>query len=93
MVELERSTIQERTALGRATVAKDDKWTCGRIPFGYTVESGHLVEHPAQAGIVRSISANIAAVSSLITQCNRLTKATGFTWASPLPLQERHLRP
>jgi DNA invertase Pin-like site-specific DNA recombinase len=80
MPELELSTILERTALGRAKVAKDGKWTGGRIPFGYTVEGGHLVEHPAQAGIVRSIFANIAAVSSLVTQCKRLTEAAGKRW-------------
>src|SRR5262249_54093084 len=44
IAELERSTIAERTAMGRDRVARDGRWTGGVVPFGYDLDAeGYLV--------------------------------------------------
>jgi DNA invertase Pin-like site-specific DNA recombinase len=60
MAELERNTILERTAIGRARIAKAGRWTGGRAPFGYALVDGCLVEHPENAAVVRDIWTRVA---------------------------------
>jgi site-specific DNA recombinase len=80
MAELEKSTIVERTALGKQRVAREGKWVAGTIPLGYEVEDGHLVpsqhivDHAecTEAELVRGIFERIAAGSSLIEEATRL---------------------
>src|SRR3954463_1245266 len=44
LAELEKSTISERTSLGRDRVTARGKWTGGPIPFGYDLDDkGHLI--------------------------------------------------
>lgn len=44
VAELERGTIMERTALGRARVAAQGRWTGGPVPYGFLLNAeGHLI--------------------------------------------------
>lgn len=43
MAELERSTIAERTAGGRARAIRAGRWTQGPIPFGYDLDADHML--------------------------------------------------
>lgn len=53
---LERDTIIERTSLGKDRAARNGKWTGGKPPFGYKVNSGGFLEvDEEQARIVRLI--------------------------------------
>ncbi|MDH7578747.1 MAG: recombinase family protein [Bacillota bacterium] len=53
---LERDTILERTSLGKDRAARNGKWTGGKPPYGYKVNSeGFLEIDEKQAKIVRLI--------------------------------------
>ena len=56
------------------------KFTGARIPFVYTVVDGYLAKHPQNASTVRGIFTNVAAGSTLMAECRRLTEATGRRW-------------
>ena len=81
LAELERSTIAERTILGRDRVAKDGKWISGPVPFGYDVDkerflvpSARMVDglDTTEAQVVRSLFERIAAGSTSGAEARRL---------------------
>lgn len=55
-------------------MAKNGQHTGGKPPLGYTVESGKLVEHPAEAAIVRRIFAEYASGMSYKTIIDGLNR-------------------
>jgi site-specific DNA recombinase len=78
--ELEKSTIAERTGLGRQRKAREGKWS-GVIPLGYMiapngklVPSDHRIEAlgMTEAEFVRDLFQQVADGSSLMEQCRRL---------------------
>lgn len=80
MAELEKSTIIERTTMGRDRVARAGKWTSGAVAAGYDVDadgtivpSARVLPHgQTEADMVRDLFARIAAGSTLITEARRL---------------------
>ncbi len=69
VAELERGTIMERTAMGRARVAAEGRWTGGPVPYGYILDDeGHLIPSRtpregytfSEAEIVRRIFGEVA---------------------------------
>jgi site-specific DNA recombinase len=81
LAELERSTITERTMMGRDRVARSGKWTGGPIPFGYDLDAdGHLAPSQrlvpslgsTEAELVRDVFARVAAGSSGVAEARRL---------------------
>jgi site-specific DNA recombinase len=78
---LEKSTILERTALGRHRIAKAGRWTGGHVPFGYAVQDGYLVPHPEHAQVVREVFERVAGGSTLMADRARLTQLTGKRWS------------
>jgi site-specific DNA recombinase len=80
LAELEKSTIIERTTLGRDRVARAGKWTNGSVPFGYDLDdagrlvpSARLLPHgEAEADVVRDVYRRVALGATLITETRRL---------------------
>jgi site-specific DNA recombinase len=81
LAELERSTILERTVMGRDHAARQGKWTGGVVPRGYDVdEDGYLklsdrtVENSPilEADFVREIFLRIANGSTTVAEARRL---------------------
>jgi site-specific DNA recombinase len=81
LAELERSTISERTALGRARVARAGKWTGGPVPLGYDLDGeGRLIPSAravprlgiTEAELVRDVFGRVAEGSSAIAETQRL---------------------
>jgi site-specific DNA recombinase len=79
LAELEKSTIAERTGLGRQRKAREGRWL-GAIPFGYVIADGQLVPSdilvPAfgctEADLVRQIFAWVADGETLYAVAQRL---------------------
>jgi len=53
--QLDRDTMVQRTTEGLRRIAREGRFTGGRVPYGYRVENGRLVEHPDHAPVVRLI--------------------------------------
>jgi site-specific DNA recombinase len=83
LAELEKSTIAERTSLGRNRVASDGQYTGGSVPFGYALdESNRLVPSQrrvpgleiTESDLVRDVFARIASgEATMNSECARLT--------------------
>ena len=83
LAELEKSTIAERTSLGRNRVASDGQYTGGSVPFGYALdESNRLIPSQrrvpgleiTEADLVRDVFARIASgEATMNSECARLT--------------------
>jgi len=82
IAELERESIKERTTMGRDRVARNGKYTGGRLPYGYDVDAdGRLVPSsrivPAlettEAEVVRELFRRVAAGSSALAETQRLS--------------------
>jgi site-specific DNA recombinase len=82
MAELERSTILERMTLGKQRIASAGKWNGGYVPFGYAVEDGHFVPHPKHVKVAQEVFSRIAAGSSIVKECARLSEVMGRKWAA-----------
>src|SRR5262245_11375888 len=87
LAELERSTITERMTMGRDRVAREGRWICSSVPFGYDLdEAGRLVPSQrligepamAEAAVVRDVFERVAVGASLVQECRRLN-ALGVT--------------
>ena len=81
LAELEKSTIAERTSLGRNRVASDGGYTGGPIPIGYDLDadkrfiaSERIVEQlgVTEADMVREIFQRVAGGSSAKAEAIRL---------------------
>jgi site-specific DNA recombinase len=81
--ELEKSTIAERTELGRRRIASDGRFPGGPVSFGYTVVDGRLVPSTrradalgmTEAEVVQSLFERLADGSTLVAECTRLNRA------------------
>jgi site-specific DNA recombinase len=83
LAELERSTIAERTSMGRNRVARNGQYTGGPIPLGYDLDDERRLIPSArpvpalggtEAEMVCGIFARLAAgESTLNAECQRLT--------------------
>lgn len=80
IAELERSTIAERTRMGRDRVARDGQWL-GCIPFGYMIDAEQrlipstrriAVLDCTEAELLADLYARIAGGSSVMAECRRL---------------------
>lgn len=80
LAELERTTIIERTTLGRDRVARDGKWTTGWLPAGYDLDaSGRLIpserllpDGSTEADMIRDVFRRIADGATLVSEARRL---------------------
>lgn len=82
LAELERSTIVERTALGRDRVLRQGKWVVSRLPFGYDIDADRQLvpsQRPTPLGteseVVADLFRRIAAGSTTIAEARRLNAA------------------
>ena len=82
LAELERSTIVERTSLGRDRVARSGRWVGGSVPYGYVTDAERRLLPSAvmtplgpEADVVRQLFQRVAAGASLVGEAQRLTRA------------------
>lgn len=79
--ELERSAIRERMMLGAQRVAREGRWSGGRIAYGYrTGPDGSLVIHEDEAVVIRRIFALHAEELSAMAVARLLAAERVPTW-------------
>jgi site-specific DNA recombinase len=83
IAELEKSTIAERTTLGRQRMARTGVWSGGPVPFGYEIDAERRLTPSArpvgdtaltEAELVLSLFERIASGSTTMAESRRFTE-------------------
>ncbi len=72
MAELERNLIADRTRSALAYKKDKGEWAAGRVPFGFQLKDGVLVENPSRIRLIKKAKALKRAGVSLRAISQRL---------------------